>query len=100
MCILTGGWNPDCSRPVVIQMSHLIGQPLEMISLHPNAVMDTDVMSRGDCALSDMLRHNEEVKLVSSCDCMVHNGSWWWIVKVSLVLEENPGIDPLLYNDH
>lgn len=59
---LTGGWNPDCSRPVVIQMSHLIGQPLEMISLHPNAVMDTDVMSRRDCALSDMLRHNEEVK--------------------------------------
>lgn len=33
-----------------------------MVSLHPNAVMDTDVMSRGDCALSDMLRYNEEIK--------------------------------------
>ena len=49
-------------RPVVVQVSELVREALEVVWLQASSVMDDVVAGGCDCALADGLAHQEEVK--------------------------------------
>ena len=59
--VLAGGGHPHCPGPVVVQMTQLVCQLLEMIWREARVVLD-HVIGRGiDGALPHTLRHEEEI---------------------------------------
>jgi hypothetical protein len=50
---LTRGRHPDGTRPVVVQMAQLVGEPLYMVCLHAAAVIYDHIVSRGHSALEE-----------------------------------------------
>ena len=59
---LTRSWYPNCAWPVVIEMCQFVGEFLEVVRLQSRTVMDHNIVSGCDCSLTDMLRHQEEIK--------------------------------------
>jgi hypothetical protein len=58
--VLADSWDARSSTPVVVQVSELVGQHLQLVLAEIAAVEDDVVGSRRDGALSDVLRHQEE----------------------------------------
>lgn len=53
VCILDDGGHPDGSRPIVVEMSVLVGEDLKLVGRHSVGVVDHVVAGRGDGALPD-----------------------------------------------
>jgi len=73
MSILARSWSANCSWPIEIQMSHLVCDFLNFIRLELVVVVQYYVMSRGDCALINELRHKEEIDVTTSCYGVIQN---------------------------
>lgn len=58
---LTGGWNTDCTRPIVVQVCQLVTECLHDVWLPTDVVVDNDVVTRRDGSLTDVLTHQEKV---------------------------------------
>lgn len=59
--VLNDSWDTSASTPVVIQVSVLVCQDLQLIWLQATGIVDDIVASRRDCALTNRLRDEEEV---------------------------------------
>ena len=53
--------TPPTHRPVVVQVTELVGQPLEVVGFESRGVGDDVVVRRSHRALTDTLAHKEEV---------------------------------------
>jgi hypothetical protein len=49
-------------RPVEVEMAELVGEPLVNVWPDAHTIIDDIVVSGGDCALPNCLRHQEEVQ--------------------------------------
>lgn len=58
---LTWSWDSDSSWPVVVHVSELVGEALEMVRLESRVITHHSVMGRCDSALTYVLTHQEEV---------------------------------------
>jgi hypothetical protein len=61
VCILNDSRNSNCSAPVVVQMSQLVCEHLELIGTHADGVVDDVVARWRDCSLTDTLTDEIEV---------------------------------------
>ena len=61
MCILTRGWNTYCSRPIVVQVGHLVRQSLQFVNVPSSMVVNNYVMSGIHRPLSDMLTNQKKI---------------------------------------
>ena len=55
MGVLAGGGHTDCARPVVVEMSQLVRQLLELVRLEAAAVLQHVVAGGVNSALPDRL---------------------------------------------
>jgi hypothetical protein len=58
---LTRRWYPDCSWPVIIEVSQLVGQALDLVRFQASLVMHDDVVCWTNSTLADMLTDQEEI---------------------------------------
>ncbi len=59
--VLTRGGDSDGSLPIIVQMTQLVGQSLQLIRGKSALVEDDIVRHRSDRTLPDALRNQEEV---------------------------------------
>lgn len=58
---LTWCWNTNSAWPVVVQVSHFVGESLHVTWFQIQTILNNNVMSWTHCALPYMLGHNEVV---------------------------------------
>ena len=63
--VLTGRGHTHCSRPIVVQVSELVGQPLQLVGGEAALIHDDVVAGGVDSALPHRLGDEEEVVSVS-----------------------------------
>ena len=96
--VLARGGHTNSSWPVVVEMSQLVGQLLDVFWLQSGLVLDNIVGGRVDSSLPHGLRHQEEVVSLGQGDHVINNSSTWRIAWLPVHLEE-PGVDPLADHD-
>lgn len=99
MGVLTRCRHSDGSRPVEVEMAHLVGDALVVVWFQSHAVVDDVVMGWGDTSLSHALGHQEEIKQFLSGDHGVYN-STRGRVGCTLCTGEERRVDSLLYDDY
>ena len=96
VCVLADAGHTNCSRPIVVQVSQLVRQPLEAFRIQDGAVFDHVVRGRVDSALAYALRDQKEVEPLRQRHDVVHHGSGRRVDgRASVVDLEEPGVDPL-----
>ena len=58
---LTTLMTTNTYRPVVVEMSKLVGEALDVVWFEVTAVVDNVVVGRRNCSLSDRLAHQKEI---------------------------------------
>ena len=61
MTHLAGGGDSDSAGPVVVHVSHLVGQPLHVVWLQSGRVVYHSVVGGCDSTLTNFLTHQEEI---------------------------------------
>ena len=61
VCVLTGGRDTHCARPIVIQVGQLVRQPLQLVGGEAALIHDDVVAGGVDGPLSHRLGDEEEI---------------------------------------
>ena len=75
--VLAGGGDPHCAGPVVVKVTQLVGELLDVFRLKPAAVLDHVVGGGIDSSLPHALRHEEEVIPLRQGHHIVHYCAGW-----------------------
>ena len=88
-------------RPIVVDMTQLISNPLDMIRFKGSLELQDIVVSRSDCPLSDRLRNEEEVEQLISGNFGVNNSSGRRVCQTTSLFQEESLLDSFChYHKH
>lgn len=102
MGVLARSWYTNGARPVVVQVSELVGQALKVVWCQPGAVLNHVVMGWRHRSLTDRLADKKEVIPFFARDISINDSARRWVRQIRSTSRsaENPGTDPLLHDDH
>merc|ERR1712055_1147760 len=96
--VLARSWDTHCAWPVVVEVSQLVRQLLEMVRLQARSVLDDVVAGGVYCALPNRLGNQEEVVPLWQGDHVIHHSPTRWVRGLPRHLEE-PRVDSFADND-
>ena len=77
--VLAGGGDPHGAGPVVLKMTQLVRQLLDVLGLEAATILDHVVRGWVDGSLPHGLAHEEEVVPLRQGDDVVDHSPGWWV---------------------
>lgn len=97
-CVLSNGWDTDCSRPVEVAVALVIGELEEDFLGETCCVVTNDELSWGSTSLGHLLGDEIEIEMLTR-DILVDESSWVGILEILVSSKEESVIDFLLEDD-